>query len=109
MPRVAVRVEPLYEAEIVEEVEMRTINVSTVKDAVVAPAGTVTLEGTEAAPLLLESATTAPPGGAGLLSVTVPREDCKPPATVDGLRLTDKRVGRGGGVAVREADLATPL
>ena len=53
-PRVAVRVVPLYEAEIVAEVEMRTKDVSTVKVALVAPAGTVTLDGTLAAPLLLE-------------------------------------------------------
>src|SRR5512146_967253 len=39
-----------------------------------APAGTVTLAGTRAAPLLLESATTIPPGGALALSVTVPVE-----------------------------------
>lgn len=53
--RVAVRVLPPYEAEIVTEVEKRTIDVFTVKVALVAPAGTVTLEGTLAALLLLES------------------------------------------------------
>ena len=53
-PSVAVRVVPLYEAEIVAEVEMRTKDVLTVKVALVAPAGTITLEGTVAAPLLLE-------------------------------------------------------
>jgi hypothetical protein len=47
----------LYEAEILAEVEMRTKDVSTVKDALVAPAGTITLEGTVAAPLLLERKT----------------------------------------------------
>jgi hypothetical protein len=47
----------LYEAEIVAEVEMRTKDVLTVKDALVAPAGTITLEGTVAAPLLLERKT----------------------------------------------------
>ncbi len=60
-PRVAVRVVPSYEAEIVAEVGRRTMDVLTVKDALVAPAGTVTLEGTLAAPLLLESVTIAPP------------------------------------------------
>jgi len=35
---------PLYEAEIVEEVEMSTIDVLTVKDAELAPAGITTLE-----------------------------------------------------------------
>jgi len=56
-PRVAVRVVPLYEAEIVAEVEMRTKDVFTVKVALVAPAGTITLEGTLAALLLLDRKT----------------------------------------------------
>ena len=99
---------PLYEAEIVEEVEMRTIDVLIVKDAAVAPAGTVTLVGTLAAALLLESVTVAPPAGAGALNVTVPVEDCRPPTTVDGFRLNDERVGSGGDVTVREAALVTP-
>jgi hypothetical protein len=55
--RVADRVVPLYEAEIVAEVEMRTKDVLTVKDALLAPAGMNTLEGTVAAPLLLERKT----------------------------------------------------
>jgi len=57
IPRVAVRVVPLYVAEIVAEVEMRTKDVLIVKVALVAPAGTVTLDGTLAAPLLLERKT----------------------------------------------------
>ena len=57
MPRVAVWVVPLYEAEIVEDVEMRTKDVLTKKGALVAPGGTITLEGTLAAPLLLERKT----------------------------------------------------
>jgi hypothetical protein len=44
----------LYEAEIVAEVDMKTAEVLTVKVALLAPAGTITLEGTLAAPLLLE-------------------------------------------------------
>jgi len=44
----------------VAEVDMRTIDVFNVKVALVLPAGTVTLEGTLAAPLLLESVTCAP-------------------------------------------------
>jgi len=47
----------LYEAEIVAEVEMRTKDVLTVKLTLLAPAGTITLEGTLAAPLLLERKT----------------------------------------------------
>jgi hypothetical protein len=50
-----------------------TALVETVKVAVMAPAGTVTLAGTLAtAELLLESETTAPPGGAARPSVTLP-------------------------------------
>lgn len=48
---------PLYEAVTVTVVEVTTTLVLTVKLAWVAPAGTVTLEGAEAAPELLESAT----------------------------------------------------
>jgi len=84
----------------VEEVDKRTIDVFTVKVALVAPAGTVTLEGTPAAPLLLESRTCAPPAGAGPLSVTVP-EDCPPPITFGGFSVSEDTVGRGGGFTVR--------
>ena len=78
--------------------------------ALVAPAGTATLEATLAAPLLLESATCAPPAGAGPLSVTVPVEDCAPPITLVGFSVSEERVGAGGsaGVTVSEADLLTP-
>jgi hypothetical protein len=109
-PRVAVRVVPSYEAEIVAEVGRRTMDVLTVKDALVAPAGTVTLEGTLAAPLLLESVTIAPPAGAGPVSVTVPVEGV-PPMTLAGFSVSDERVGGGGGagVTVSEADLIAPL
>ena len=43
--------------------------------AVATPAGTVTLVGTVALALLLESATARPPAGAAALSVTVQAED----------------------------------
>ena len=56
-PSVAVRVVPLYEAEIVAVVEMSTMDVLTVKLALLAPAGTNTLKGALAAPLLLERKT----------------------------------------------------
>lgn len=87
---------------------MRTIDVLTVKVAVVAPAGTVTVEGVLAAPLLLESVTCAPPAGAGPLSVTVPVEDCKPPIALVGFSVSEETVGRGRGFTVREADLLAP-
>ena len=99
----------LYEAEIVELVEIRTIDVCTVNVALVLPASTVTLTGTLAAPLLLDSITCAPPAGAGPLSVTVPVEDPSgPPTTLLGFRVSEETVGRGGGVTVSEADRLTP-
>src|SRR5258708_18097509 len=82
------------------EVGTRTMDVFTRKVALGAPAGTVTLEGTLAAPLLLESRTCAPPAGAGPLSVTVPVED-EPPITFEGASVSEDTVGRGGGVTVR--------
>lgn len=108
--RVAVRVVPLYEAEIVAEVEMRTMDVWTVKVALLAPAGTSTLKGTLAAPLLLESMTCTPPAGATLLKVTVPVENSRPPTTLEGFSVSEVRDGGGGGagVTVSEADRDAP-
>ena len=97
----------LYEAEIVAEVDMRTIDVLTVKVALALPAGTVTMDGTLAAPLLLESMTCAPPAGAGPLSVTVPMEDCTPPTTLVGFKVSEETV-TGGGVTVSEAVRVVP-
>ena len=77
------------------EVEMRTMDVFTVKVALVSPAGTNTMEGTLAAPPLLERMTVAPPAGAGALSVTVPVEDCTPPITVLGFSVSEERVTDG--------------
>src|SRR5437867_10561999 len=88
------------------EVDDDTGLVLTVKVALVAPAGTVTLEGTVAAPvLLLESRTWAPPAGAGPLSVTVPVEDCAPPTTLVGFSVSEETVGWA---AVSEADGVVP-
>src|SRR5437899_11822693 len=88
------------------EVDDDTGLVLTVKVALVAPAGTVTLEGTVATPvLLLESRTWAPPAGAGPLSVTVPVEDCTPPTTLVGLSVSEETMG---GAAVSEAGLDAP-
>jgi len=89
-------------------VDAATALVLTVNVALVAPAETATLEGTLAAPLLLESATCAPPAGAGALSVTAPVEDCTPPITLVGLSVSEERVGSGGGVTVSEAARVTP-
>ena len=67
--------------------------------ALVAPAAIVTLAGTDAAGLLLESATWAPPVGAGPSSVTVP-VTALPPVTLDWLRLSVETLG---GTTVSEA------
>lgn len=73
-------------------VDEATALVETVNVAVVAPAGTVTLEGTPAvAVLLLESVTCAPPAGAGPLNVTMPVEGCVPPTTFAGFSEREDR------------------
>jgi len=89
-------------------VDAATALVFTGKVALVAPAGTATLEGTLAAPLLLESATCAPPAGAGPLNVTTPAEDCAPPITLAGFSVSEETVGSGGGVTLSVADMLTP-
>jgi len=80
--------EPLYVAVISAAAVLLTGLVVTGNVAVVAPAATTTLplEGTFAtAVLLLDNATTAPPVGAGPLSVTVPIAEL-PPTTAVGLK-----------------------
>ena len=90
-------------------VDAATALVPTVNVALVAPAATVTLEGTLAAVLLLERATRAPPDGAAPLNVTVPVEEF-PPVTLVGFSVNEESVGGGGGagVTVSEADLVAP-
>src|SRR5439155_1470917 len=91
------------------EVEKRTIEVCTVKVALVAPAGTVTLEVTLAtAVLLLGSVTLSRPAGARPLSVTAPVQSCDPPPTPVGFRLSDERCADAEKVTVRLAVLVTP-
>ena len=95
----------------VTAVDAVTALVLIVNVALVAPAATVTLEGTVAAAvLLLESATVAPPAGAAPLNVTVPVEDCVPPITLVGLSVSEESVGAGGaaGVTTSEAVLVAP-
>ena len=78
---------------IVTEAFAATGLVVTVKVAVVAFAGTVTLADTcAAAVLLLDKVTTAPPDGAGPVNVTVPVDE-DPPITEVGLKVTPLRVG----------------
>ena len=87
--------------------EAVTACVLTVKLALVDPAGMVTVAGTLAALLLLESATCAPPDGAAALRVTVPVDDCAPPVTLVGFSVSEETV-MGGGVTVSEADGVMP-
>ena len=63
--------------------------VLTVNEALVFPAATVTLLGTLADPLLLESDTTEPPEGAAAVRVTVPVE-LLPPVTLVGFRVNEE-------------------
>jgi len=87
---------PLNVAEIETVVDTATALVLTVNVALVAPAATVTLDGTLATVvLLLESVTTAPPDGAAPLSVTVPVEEF-PPVTLVGFTETEERVTDAG-------------
>jgi hypothetical protein len=81
-----------------------TVCVLTVNDALVEPAGTVTLDGTVAAEALLLSETAVPPAGAAVLSVTVPW-DVPPPCTLAGFSVNDETVMGGvvGGVIVSVA------
>jgi hypothetical protein len=88
----------------VTDVDVATALVVTLKLALVAPAGTVTLAGTAAAALLLESATTAPPAGAGPFRETVPLE-ALPPVTLVGLRPSEETTG---GNTVSEAVRVVP-
>ena len=75
------------------------------KLALLAPVGIVTVAGTLAALLLLESATCAPPDGAAALSVTVPVDDCAPPVTLVGFSVSEETEGD---LTVSEADGVTP-
>jgi len=102
---VAVCVPPPNDAEMVTAVDVATALVLSVKVAVVAPAGTVTLEGTLAAALLLESRTCAPHAGAGPLSVTVPVGEDVAPVRLVGLKVSAEGTG---GSTVSEADTLAP-
>lgn len=77
---------------IVALVDEVTVVVVTVKVAVALPEGTVTLAGTVAEELLLDSATAMPPVGAAALRVTVPVDET-PPGTDAGL--SDTAVSAG--------------
>lgn len=95
---------PPYVAVIVAVVPELTALVATVKVVVVLPAGTVTLAGTAAEMLLLDSKTAMPPAGAAAFSVTVAVDD-EPPATEVGLSANAD--GAGVGVMVSDAVIVT--
>src|SRR5256885_10441473 len=78
-------------------VDVVTALVVTVNVALLAPAATVTLAGTVAVDVLLLRVTAAPPVGAGPLSVTVPVEDCTPPAPAVVCAITEDGAGLIGG------------
>ncbi len=83
------RVVPPAVALIVADRVSLTAVVVTVKLALLAPPGTVTLAGTLATPgLLLESDATKPPDGAAAVTVTVPVTGF-PPITLIWLRVSD--------------------
>ncbi len=86
-----------------------TVLVEMLKVAVVLPAATVTVAGTVAEVLLLESATETPPVGAAPLRVTVPVADV-PPVTLVGFTAMDEReTVAAAGVMVSAEVLLTPL
>jgi len=106
--KVADSVAPAYVPEIVTLVLVKTVVVITVKAALVLPAATVTLLGTLATALLLESDTTAPPEGAGAVRLTVPNE-AFPPVVLVGFRVSEEIVTGPPGVTVKSASLVVPL
>ncbi len=84
-----------------------TLPAVAVNVAFVAPAATITLEGTANAALLLESATEEPPAGAPAESVTV-HVDVRPEATVEGVQTRLVIVGKTG-VTVTAAEAEPPF
>ena len=93
MDRVALFVTPPAVAETVTEVLDEPGDVVTVNVAELLPGATVTLAGTLATEgLLLDSATTVPPAGAGPLRITVPVEEL-PASTVEGVSVKDDGAG----------------
>jgi len=93
---VAVLVPPRYAAEIVTLFDAPTAAVVILNAAEADPPATVTLAGVAATlGFELVNATTAPPAGAGLLSITVFAVVTLPPTTVLGDTLTEARLTHG--------------
>jgi hypothetical protein len=91
-------------ALIVAVVTAPTAEVATVNVAVVPPAATTTVDGTEAFVVLEANVTDNPPVGAGPLIVTDPVAD-DPPMTVVGLNVNPVRTG---GLIIRVAETVVP-
>jgi hypothetical protein len=93
-------------AEIVDEVDVLTELVLSVKVALLAPVATVMLTGTVTAALLLDRVTTTPGDGAAALRVTVPWDEL-PPTTLVGFNvnelITETVVTESGAVSVTPA------
>ena len=107
--RVAAREMPFQAAVSVTVTGDATAEVDTANDALVAPAATVTLAGTDAAALPLVSVTGAPPLGAGALSVTVPVAPAPPTRLVGETASADRAGATGvGGLTVSVALRETP-
>lgn len=105
--RVAVLLTALYVAVRMTVAFVVTVVVVTANVAVVAPWATVTLAGTEAAALLLESVTTAPPVGAAASRVTVAVEPV-PPTTLAGATETPERFAADAGTATKTTARMAP-
>jgi hypothetical protein len=105
---VVVRVTPPAVAVIVTAVDAATALVATLNVALGDPAAMVTLAGTDAAALLLDSATVNPPEGAAAVRPTMPVDD-DPPTTLVGFTETPlSDAGAGGEFTVSVTDRETP-
>ena len=80
----------------------------TVKTAVVSPAGTVTVGGTVAAALLLDSVTVYPPAAAGFVNPIIPTLFEPPVTTFGTIPRLDNVPGGGTGINVTLADFDAP-
>ena len=96
---VAVTSAPAYEASIVTDVLELTADVVIGNETVELPAGTVTLAGTEAAPLFVVRPTTIPPLGAFSFRYIVPVAE-EPAVTAPGLTKRSPRTATGTRVFV---------
>jgi hypothetical protein len=92
-------------AVIVATDEVVTDVVEIVKVVLVAPGATVTLAGTVAMALLLESVTANPPPGAAAVNVTVPCAALPPTTLVGFSEIADSAGDDGGGGGGGAADL----